>query len=211
MSDICPTITAADDRTYRVQIEQVVEFAPRLHIDVADGILAPTKLLNPNHIWWPTGVRADVHVMYQQPKEILPALIDLRPQLIIFHAEADGDFTELAKQVRAHHIAVGVALLATTPATLIAAAIESIDHVLIFSGKIGYFGGHADLTLLEKVTQLKRLKPELEIGWDGGVNDKNAAALAAGGVDVLNAGGFIHGAKDPAAAYDTLKSITESA
>jgi ribulose-phosphate 3-epimerase len=77
--------------------------------------------------------------------------------------------------------------------------------VLIFSGKLGHFGGHADLDLLDKVRQLKEIKPTLEIGWDGGVNDQNAAELAHGGIDVLNAGGYLHG-KDPAAAYAKLMS-----
>ena len=35
-------------------------------------------------------------------------------------------------------------------------------------------------SLLEKQNTYG-LKPSLEIGWDGGVNDENAAAIAAGG------------------------------
>jgi len=52
-------------------------------------------------------------------------------------------------------------------------------------------------------------KPRLEIGWDGGVNDKNAKLLAMGGVDVLNAGGYLHGAMAPGTAYATLKAAIE--
>ena len=48
------------------------------------------------------------------------------------------------------------------------------------------------------------MKPSLEIGWDGGINDQNAQVLARGGVDVLNTGGFIHHAAQPAAAYQAL-------
>ncbi len=51
---------------------------------------------------------------------------------------------------------------------------------------------------------LRKLKPELEIGWDGGVNDTNAAILVQSGVDVLNVGGFIQKSKDPQAAYNKL-------
>jgi ribulose-phosphate 3-epimerase len=207
MADICPTVTAADARTYRVQIEQVLDFAPRLHIDLADGILAPNKLLSAKHIWWPTGVRADLHVIYQRPFLHIVELLNLDPSLIIVHAEAEGDFMAFAEKAHAHNVAVGIALLPHTPVEAIAPALELIDHVLIFSGKIGYFGGHADLKLLQKVEQLKKLKPGLEVGWDGGVNDKNAAALVAGGVDVLDAGGFIHGAADPASAYNQLKEL----
>ena len=51
MIDICPTITAADVRTYRVQMEQVAGFVTRLHIDVSDGEFTPNKLLDLPYIW----------------------------------------------------------------------------------------------------------------------------------------------------------------
>ena len=207
MIDICPTILAADVRTYRVQMEQVVDFTRRIHIDLADGILAPTKLLSPKHLWWPAGMRADLHVMYQQPLKHLEVLISLKPQLVIVHAEADGNFLELAERLKSQHIKVGVAILPSTPVIAIAPAMHHIDHVLIFSGKIGYFGGHADLKLLHKVRELRALKPTIEIGWDGGITDKNATSLADSGIDVLNAGGFIHGSLHPDQAYATLQAI----
>lgn len=209
MVDICPTITAADARTYRVQMEQVVGFVTRLHIDVSDGEFTPNKLLGLEYIWWPGGLRADIHVMYRRPLEHLEILLGLHPQLVIVHAEAEGDFVGIAEILHHHGIEAGVALLPQTPVETIAPSLEFIDHVLIFSGNIGYFGGHADLDLLEKVKKLKTLKPQLEIGWDGGVDANNIVDLVKSGVEVINAGGYIHGAKDPLTAFSQLKSITE--
>jgi ribulose-phosphate 3-epimerase len=148
--------------------------------------------------------------MYQDPFQHLSALIALRPQLIIVHAEADGDFMEFAVQAHRHGIEVGVAILPATPVEAIRPALEVIDHVLIFSGNLGHFGGHADMSLLGKAQQLRDLKPQLELGWDGGVNADNAKLLAVGGIDVLNAGGYLHGAKDSVAAYATLKAAIGS-
>ncbi|HUD10689.1 MAG TPA: hypothetical protein VMR28_03395 [Candidatus Saccharimonadales bacterium] len=206
MIDICPTITADNAHSYRVQIEQVVSFATRLHIDIADGILAPNKLIAIDQVWWPGGLRADIHVMYQRPFSHTEVLMALRPQLIIIHAEADGGFAVFAETLHRNGIEVGVALLPATPVEVIQPAIHLIDHVLIFSGNIGHFGGHADLNLLSKVRQIKALKPTVEVGWDGGINDHNAPQLVAGGVEVLNAGGFLHGAQDPTEAYRLLRN-----
>ncbi|MEO6761052.1 MAG: hypothetical protein ABI220_01585 [Candidatus Saccharimonadales bacterium] len=205
---ICPAILTDSPDIFKLQVEQSLGYARRLHIDLSDGIFAPQKLIPIEDIWWPGGVRADLHVMYQKPFDHAEALIALAPQLVIVHAEAEGDFDTFAEALHYHGIETGVALLPETPVEAIAPAISVIDHVLIFSGKLGHFGGYADLGLLAKVNQLKALKPTLEIGWDGGVNDKNARALAEGGVDVLNAGGYLHG-KDPLTAYAKLKSETE--
>ena len=205
-ASICPTIDAADSTEFRAQTESVASFATRLHIDVADGSMTPNQLVEVADIWWPGGIRADVHVMMLRPLEHLPALVALGPQLVIVHAEAEGDFFEFAAQLHHHGIEAGIALLPETPVEAIAPGLDVIDHVLIFSGNLGHFGGQADLTLLEKAAQLRQLKPQLELGWDGGVNDSNIKQLVDGGIDVLNVGSFIQKASNPHAAYATLKT-----
>lgn len=203
---ICPTITASDAATYQQQIERVATFATRLHIDLSDGTLAPSTLVPVDQVWWPGGVRADIHVMYKRPLEHLPALIALQPQLIVLHAEGEGSFVDFAEAAHHHGIETGVALLQTTPVETIKAGLEFIDHVVVFSGDLGKHGGKANPALLSKVKALKALKPQLEIAWDGGVNAQNASALARAGVEVLNVGGFIHGADDPEAAYRSIEA-----
>jgi ribulose-phosphate 3-epimerase len=82
--------------------------------------------------------------------------------------------------------------------------IKEADHVMIFSGDLGKFGGTASLMQIEKVRLIKRIKPNVEIGWDGGVKAENAYTLSQGGVDVLNVGGAISQAANPAEEYNRL-------
>jgi len=203
-SSICPSVTARDANEYKNQMERIARFASRVHIDVADGIFTPVKLLSIDQVWWPGGVRADLHVMYQRPFEHYKVYLSLGPQMVIVHAEADGRFVPFAELMHRHGIEVGVALKPESPIELIRPALPWIDHVLIFSGNLGHFGGQADLSLIDKARLLRRLKPQLEIGWDGGINNDNAQSLARGGVDVLNVGGYIQHAADPRMAYGTL-------
>ena len=205
MVDICPTITTDNPHVYRTQMERVAGFTHRVHIDLADGEFTPNALTSPTQVWWPAGVRADLHVMYKRPFEHLDALVALGPQLIIVHAEAEGDFLTFAEKLHHHGIEAGVALLPETPPEIIKPGLELIDHVMIFSGNLGYQGGsEVNFDLLEKVKAIKGLKPGVEIGWDGGVNDQNVKRLAEGGVEVLNVGGFIQKAPDAAEAYAKL-------
>ncbi len=201
---ITPTVTARDPDEYRRQTNRLVSFATRIHIDVADGVFTPVKLTPVDQVWWPGGVRADLHVMYQKPFVHYKTYLSLGPQMVIVHAEAEGQFVPFAELMHRHGIEVGVALKAETPVELIRPALNWIDHILIFSGNLGHFGGQADLALLDKVRQLRQLKPQLEIGWDGGINNTNVQALVRGGVDVLNVGGYIQHAADPRMAYGSL-------
>lgn len=204
-ASICPAVLATYPEEYNRQIERIAPFATRIHIDIADGVFAPNKTIAASDIWWPGGIRADVHVMHKRPAEIIDALIALRPQLVILHAEAEGDFMTVAKQLHYHGIEAGVALLPKTPVELIRPAIDIVDHVLVFSGDLGHYGGQLDLTHLEKVKQLRRMNHRIEIGWDGGVTDKNIRQLVEGGVEVAVSGGFIQKAHDPSGAYMKLK------
>jgi pentose-5-phosphate-3-epimerase len=90
-AEICPTVTTDDPAVYKLQVEETVAYAHRLHIDLADGLFTRNRLTEVEDVWWPGGVRADLHVMYQRPFEHLSAMIALHPQLIIVHAEAEGD------------------------------------------------------------------------------------------------------------------------
>jgi ribulose-phosphate 3-epimerase len=207
---ICPTVTAENPHVYREQIERVSNFALRIHIDLSDGSLAPNTLIDLDKVWWPGGVRADLHVMLANPFDHVELYRVLGPQLVIVHAEAKGDFAAFADVMHGHGIETGIALLPDTDVEAIVPGLDIIDHVMIFSGKLGYFGGEADLGLLQKVKRLRELKPTLEIGWDGGINDKNAHELVLGGVDVLNVGGFIHRSQAPEKAFDSLVSAVSA-
>ena len=203
MPIICPTVTADDPHVFRTQIERIQLFAPRIHIDLADGIFAP-KLLDISQVWLPENIKVDIHLMFLNPLEVADAAIALKPQLIIIQAESDGNFHELVDKLHKANIKVGVALLASTPIEVILSEIDSINHILIFSGNLGHFGGQADLGLLKKVETIKALKRPIEIGWDGGINEENVKSLADSGVEVMNVGGFIQRSDNPVDAYAKL-------
>lgn len=207
MAVICPTILAEDKRQYKEQIERTATFARRIHIDFMDGKFAPSKSPNISQAWWPDDIKADLHVMFERPEDELDAIIRLQPNLVIVHAEAKGNFVTLAQKLHEAGIKAGVALLAKTSVEAIKPALEYVDHVLIFSGDLGHFGGNADLALLDKVMQVKELKPDIEVGWDGGISDTTVEKLVEAGVDILNVGGYIQRAENPRERYEILENL----
>lgn len=208
MPTICPTITVETEADYRLQMEKLKPFAERVHIDLADGHFAPRKLLDLDKLWWPDNLGIDLHLMYRRPLDYADMIAKLQPQLVVLHAEAEGDLASFAEQMHANGIKFGTALLQQTSVESVASLLPMLDHVLVFSGNLGYQGGStADPDLFEKVRAIRQLKPGIEIGWDGGVNDQNARSIVRAGVDVLNVGGFIQIASDPKAAYSKLKAV----
>jgi ribulose-phosphate 3-epimerase len=206
---ICPAILAADKKEYDRQIKNIAHVAHRIQIDLTDGVFTPHQTVSPEEAWWPVGFLADFHLMYKNPFLAIQKILRHKPHLIIVQAEAEGNFWQIVDFCRNYSIKLGVALLPPTSPEKIFPALEVIDHVLIFSGELGKFGGQADLSLLQKVKVLKQQKPELEIGWDGGINDQNVSELVLGKVDVLNVGGFIQNSQDPRKAFSILQRIVD--
>jgi ribulose-phosphate 3-epimerase len=209
MPVICPSILAADKDQYHQQMEKVAQFAQRVQIDLTDGKFAPSQTVKPQDAWWPVGVQADFHLMYEQPDDAIEVILEHKPHMIIAHAEARGNFNGIAGRLRELGVKAGIAILAKTSVDSIVPALEMADHVLIFSGTLGEYGGHANLDLLKKVEYLKQHKPNIEIGWDGGINTQNISQLAFSGIDVFNVGGFIQDAPNPEQAYQSLQRIAE--
>lgn len=204
MSQIVPAVTVETLDQYREASEKISPFARRVHIDISDGEFAPTFLLSEQQLYWPESWEVDVHAMVARPSEHIAAIMQLKPSLVIFHAEVEEDLLALFAQLRQAGVKAGVALLKTTVPLTKEAIIKEADHVMIFSGDLGYHGGTASMMQLEKVRLVRKIKPGVEIGWDGGVKVDNAYSLSQGGVDVLNVGGEIANATDPATTYNEL-------
>ncbi len=208
MSVVTPTITTDDSHEYRDQMERIAGFSEGVHLDFADGEFAPTRLLPIEQAWRSDDLITHVHIMYQKPLEVIDAIMHLEADLVILHAESD-ELKKCLEILQENGTRTGVALLPETSVTdLIELEIDGLfDHVLVFGGHLGYQGGGADLSQLDKVQKLQQTYPDIEIGWDGGIHDKNIGEIARSGVSVLNVGGYIKKSSDPKKAYDNLVNL----
>lgn len=206
MAVICPTVLASDPHNFRTQIERIASFAQRIQIDLSDGIFSPTTTIAPIQVWWPDNILADIHLMFAEPTVQLETLVSLKPNMVIIHAEASGDLRGVVEHFRKVNIKAGIAILPETTVQSVSELIGIADHVLLFAGKLGSFGGEADLNVLNKVAEIRTMNASIEIGWDGGANADNVKLLADGGIDVINVGGAIQRVDNPQDAYATLVS-----
>lgn len=206
MSVIAPAILADTPEAYKLSIDRYHPFTQRVHIDLADGEFAPTFTIGVDQLWWPQEWQVDIHAMVARPAEYVDVLTALKPHTIIFHVEAVADIIPVLKRVKQAGVKAGIALQRPTVPATVADAIQEADHVMVFTGTLGQYGGTASLMQLEKVRLIKAISPNVEIGWDGGVNIDNAYTLTQGGVNVLNAGKALAAAADPGQMYAKLVS-----
>lgn len=201
---IVPAILTDNKTDYRAQVERINAFTRRVQIDVTDGIFAPASTLDVTNVWWPKNWDADLHLMAAKPSEHLDTVLKLSPSLCILHAEADEDLIPIFATLKNAGIKTGLALLPSTFPGAVAHYIKEVDHVLIFAGQIGVQGSPADMMQMEKIPLIRNMKPEVEIGWDGGVNMTNVRALAHADLDIINVGSAITKAENPAVVFQEM-------
>ena len=204
MASIVPAVLTNDPQVYQTELTTYPNFSKRIQIDVADGEFTPVATLPLQSIRWQEGLTIDLHMLVLRPSEHLARILELKPSLCIFHAEANEDLNPTLDALAGAGIKTGIALLKGTYLGDVQALIQKVDHVLIFSGNLGQQGGTADLLQTEKVPIIKSIKNDVEIGWDGGANLKNVRTLAQCGIDIIDVGSAISQAEDPAAAFRAL-------
>ena len=186
-------------------------FAERIQIDIADGELAPSQTINLNQLYWPKPddrqAKIDLHLMLMRPMQWLDQIVSLAPDKIILHAESNEaavNIPRIFEHLRRFGIEVGVALLPETQPDEVKSLLDISDTVLIFGGHLGYQGGVADLSQLDKIPAIKAINPEATIEWDGGASLENIANLVEAGVDQVNVGSAISSQPNAKAAYDEI-------
>ena len=151
----------------------------------------------------------DVHLMIVEPERYTEQFARLGANVITIHQEATRHLHRAVQQIKARKVKAGVSINPATPVSSLEDIIADIDLVLVMSVNPG-FGGQAfidntykKLARLREMIELSGSKALIEV--DGGVNDRNAAALFDAGADILVAGNYVFKSPDPKAAIDLLK------
>ena len=209
ITTIAPTILTNDPNEYNDIVKKYFNFAKRVHIDISDGTLTDAKTISETAVWWPKGWTVDIHMITATPSAHLDNLIKLKPNLVIFHAEANEDLLPIFQKLHEAGIKTGVAIIKSVYPGNIKNILNDSDYALIFSGELGKYGGKAEPLLFEKAALIRDIKTAIEIGWDGGANEENIHLITHAGVDVINVGSAIAKAQDCAAAFNKLNKLTE--
>ena len=214
---IAPSVLAADFANLQRDIEMInISQADWFHIDIMDGVFVPNISFGMpvlEAITKHTKKTIDVHLMIVDPDRYITTFKKLGADYLTVHYEACTHLHRTLQAIKAEGMKAGVALNPHTNVALLEDVINDIDLVCIMSVNPGFGGQSFIEKTYDKVAQLaeiiRRNKAHTLIEIDGGVTNKNAKKLVDAGANVLVAGSYVFGAKNPIATIADLKVITK--
>lgn len=201
---LSPSILSADFAKLGEQIAEVTAAgADYIHIDVMDGHYVPAISFGPvvvQAVRKATAIPLDVHLMVESPEKHFASFAALKPDLITVHIETCPHIHRTIQLIKELNLKAGVALNPGTPISAVEEVLPYLDLVLIMTVNPGAGGQTFILTMLDKITRLRReldlrkLNCELEV--DGGINAETAAKAVKAGARVLVAGSAVFNSKE---------------
>jgi ribulose-phosphate 3-epimerase len=92
----------------------------------------------------------------------------------------------------------------------ISSFIDDIDQVLIMTVNPGFYGSPFLPEMLDKIRELRNLKPDLNIEVDGGITDKTIDLVDKAGANMFVSGSYIMKSKNVEDSINNLKKRLSS-
>jgi ribulose-phosphate 3-epimerase len=185
-----------------------------LHLDVMDGnfvpnltygmpIVAALKKI--------TKLPLDVHLMIERPQRYLRQFADAGADVITFHIEAAPEPLSLIDDIHSLGLKAGLALNPATDLGTLDAFLDAVDLVLVMSVPAGFGGQKFHEVALDKLRTLKqKVRPEVILEVDGGVNASTIGRCAQAGAQWFVVGSAIFGQPNYGEAVRSLTQLARS-
>lgn len=175
-----------------------------VHVDVMDGCFTPMMTVGPPFVKaLKTPLLKDVHLMIRDPLDKLGDYAAAGADIITVHQEscvhihrvlqALGGLRHAADPSRG--IVRGLALNPGTPLSVLEPLLPETDMVVLLAINPGWGGQKFNPATMDRVRQVREMTAvtgrEILVCVDGGVTRDNAAAVAAGGADLLVTGSAV--------------------
>lgn len=214
---IAPSILNADNLNLETDIKDAIAAGiSRFHIDIMDGHFVPNLSFGPQLVedfkrGFPM-TDAEIHLMSDNPDDLVPAFVNAGADLVELHYEAMSEkkLDYWLDYLISNDVKTSLAINPDTPSDVVSKFASKLDQVLVMTVHPG-FGGQKFITdSAEKIKQVREIMgPDTAIEVDGGVNDQTIKIAKDAGADIFVVGSYLYKDGDIANQVRKLEKVIE--
>ena len=194
-----PSILSADFARLGAQVAEAERAgADRIHVDVMDGHFVPNIAIGApivQSLRRVTSLPLETHFMISDPDFFLDEFAAAGSDSFLVHWEGNNNLHRTVQRIRALGKRAGVVINPATTAAVLEEILPDLDQVLVMTVNPGFGHQHFLASTLPKIRRvshmIEQMKPDCELGVDGGIDDATAPLVVAAGANVLVAGSSI--------------------
>lgn len=214
---IAPSILNADNLNLETDIKDAIAAGiSRFHIDIMDGHFVPNLSFGPQLVEdFKRGFSmtdAEIHLMSDNPDDLVPAFVNAGADLVELHYEAMSEkkLDYWLDYLISNDVKTSLAINPDTPSDVVSKFASKLDQVLVMTVHPG-FGGQKFITdSAEKIKQVREIVgPDTAIEVDGGVNDQTIKIAKDAGADIFVVGSYLYKDGDIANQVRKLEKVIE--
>jgi ribulose-phosphate 3-epimerase len=204
--EIIPAIIAKSQKELDESIAKVADYVHTIQLDIMDDNFVPNTSLFFDFSLPYTNCVYEAHLMVSDPLKWIKHFGE-KVDTILIHHESKYEPESLIPYVKDLGKRVGLVLNPETPISEIEPYLDSIDQVLIMTVKPGFYGSSFLPDMIDKISDLRSMKPDLDIEVDGGITDKTIKKVYAAGANMFVSGSYILKANNVQASIKTLEEL----
>ena len=185
-----------------------------IHIDMFDGIFVNNigfgLAIIENIIDKYNYIKLDCHLATIDPEKWINILLKYKVYSISFHYESinsNEQCLKLINKIKDNNILCGIALKPKTAIKNILPYIDSCDFILLMTVEPGFGGQEFDYSVLNKISNLRKINKNIDIQVDGGINNETVNLVLNKGANIIVSGSYIFNGNNIENNINTLKKI----
>jgi ribulose-phosphate 3-epimerase len=202
--EIIPAIIAKNQKEFEENIKKVAGFVNIIQLDFMDNKFVLNNSIDFDFKIPKTNCKFEAHLMIENPEEWIEKNYK-KVDIILVHFESAKQPKKIIDLVKNKNKKIGFVLNPETSIEKIKKYLDEIDQVLIMTVNPGFYGSPFLPYMIEKIKDLRKLKPYLNIEVDGGITPETISSADRAGANLFVSGSFIVKSEDIKQAINKLK------